>query len=403
MQYAANINSLSSGVSPISAYHSLPANHGQQFVPANFTTDVDIVDIPFQDSSHQYTTTCDAVTSQNSLDSQPVTCWSPTVNLGSALINPSQNWLNINGQLSNHTEPDNDMVNADHYAISTIVRPLSIHPSSDDERASAFQPLSWQESDANQVQNRYRRITSRLLDSSPGSTELFERVECGTQHYTSSQTCVGAYSREPWQVTTSTNNSDWNNSSTELYDPESCPVPGMSFVVCSVEFLESLKSLLRVLRTSHGFETYHDANNIAHISQAIDNLEGVQQLYIIRRRILLYQFAAYRQRTVQQVSDSRVSGQGGALPAGSGSIETEVLDRLVAEIHPDVVKPQPGEKISFWRQRYSAERKKIQNRSSAARNWWRAVAHYRLGILVVLPSDVTGKWQSYQYVTQSCE
>lgn len=190
----------------------------------------------------------------------------------------------------------------------------------------------------------------------------------------------------------------WCGTSVDFIAAKVPIVSSLRLTICSTEFLEGLKSLLCALRTSCSAEIDLKPDDITSISQAIDHVEATQHLVVIRRRILLWRFAAYREQLVQQVTQGRESDC--EPPVGTGPTESQVLDILVMQICPETVEPGFGGNISAWRQSTEVQRKKIKNRLNAAKNWWQAAARYGPGILVLLPSNGEAGWQSRRYDTE---
>ena len=70
-----------------------------------------------------------------------------------------------------------------------------------------------------------------------------------------------------------------------------------------------------------------------------------------------------------------------------GKLESNVLDRLVAEAYPDIAqRPREAGDVRKWRKLYEVERKSLKNRFQAAKNWNALSERFSPGILALIPS-----------------
>jgi len=146
-----------------------------------------------------------------------------------------------------------------------------------------------------------------------------------------------------------------------------------------------LKRLISALRSLQGRGCPYSRMTVTQIFQELDNLEGSQCSGVLRRRTLLYNLANLKIELLETVHEHRTQRSRMNVDARQGKATSETKDLLTKEIYPHISFQSERSSPRQWRQRYETERKAVDNRLRAARNWKQATSHFPLGILAILP------------------
>lgn len=123
--------------------------------------------------------------------------------------------------------------------------------------------------------------------------------------------------------------------------------------------------------------------SVPKILEALDKTDALIDYGILMRRMLLLCLANVREKTEADVKRNRCETE--ALP-GTRKPESEALDMMVKEAFPATRADWTALSPTDWRKKYDAQRKCIQNRLYAAKNWKMACNRFGCGVIILFPT-----------------
>ncbi|KIX06959.1 uncharacterized protein Z518_04935 [Rhinocladiella mackenziei CBS 650.93] len=176
--------------------------------------------------------------------------------------------------------------------------------------------------------------------------------------------------------------------------------------VASPDSMSQLKDVVSAMRRSDEWTLCHDISTVVNTVKALDKLDTLQQSIAFVRRILLLHIVDHRKDLLEELKNSQQDVASNRRLWLGGKVESIVLDKLVQQAYPHTVGNPDEDDIQKWREKYEAERKRLKNRLSAARNWRHAVDLFGLGIIALVPSGGDFHIQNQRFETlrqKSCE